>query len=85
MSVRIDSVSKNHNNKAFIIHIFPDLDEYPQKDCAIEIYFAKAGENTWDIAKKLNIKEELLYNQNPDLKEILEKDEKLAIYYKLEK
>lgn len=61
------------------------LEEYPQKDCAIEIYFAKAGENTWDIAKKLNIREEQLYNQNPDLKEILEKDEKLAIYYKLEK
>ena len=30
LSVRIDSVSKNHNNKAFIIHVFPDLDEYPQ-------------------------------------------------------
>lgn len=56
-------------------------DEYLEKDYAIEIYFAKTGEKVWDIAKKLNIPVEQIYTQNPDIKEVLENDEKLAIYY----
>ena len=56
-------------------------EELPNKDCAIEIYFAKAGEKVWDIAKGLNIKPEKIYAQNPDISEILESDQKLAIYY----
>ncbi len=56
-------------------------DEILEKDCAIEIYFAKAGEKVWDIAKKLNITVEQIYVQNPEIKEVLENDEKLAIYY----
>ena len=55
----------------------------PLKDCAIEIYFAKAGEKVWDIAKKLFVTPETIYMQNPNIQEILENDEKLAIYYKL--
>lgn len=56
----------------------------PLKDCAIEIYFAKAGEKVWDIAKKLFVTPETIYIQNPNIQEILENDEKLAIYYKLD-
>lgn len=55
----------------------------PLKDCAIEIYFAKAGEKVWDIAKKLFVSPETIYIQNPNIQEILQSDEKLAIYYKL--
>ena len=57
-------------------------DAIPQKDCAIEIYFAKAGEKVWDIAKRLFVMPETIYNQNPELPEVLEHDEQLAIYYK---
>lgn len=56
-------------------------EQVPQKDCAIEIYFAKVGEKIWDIAKKLFVKPEEIYSQNPMVGEVLEKDEKLAIYY----
>ena len=56
-------------------------DAVPQKDCAIEIYFAKTGERIWDIAKKLFVKPEEIYSQNPQINEVLEQDEKLAIYY----
>lgn len=58
-------------------------DALPLKDCAIEIYFAKSGEKVWDIAKKLFVTPETIYLQNPNVSEVLEKDEKLAIYYKL--
>ncbi len=56
-------------------------DAVPQKDCAIEIYFAKTGERIWDIAKKLFVKPEEIFIQNPQVSEVLEQDEKLAIYY----
>lgn len=57
------------------------VEKVPDKDCAIEIYFAKAGEKVWDIAKRLFIKPENIYLQNPNVGEVLENDEKLAIYY----
>lgn len=56
-------------------------DSVPLKDCSIEIYFAKKGEKVWDIAKKLFVKPETIFIQNPNISDILENDEKLAIYY----
>ena len=56
-------------------------EEIMPKDCAIEIYFGKAGQSVWEIAKSLNIKPEKIYSQNPNISERLENDEKLAIYY----
>ena len=56
-------------------------EELPNKDCGIEIYFGKAGESVWDIAKSLNVKPEKIYSQNPDVTEVLQNDQKLAIYY----
>ena len=53
-----------------------------EKDCAIEIYFGKAGEKIWDIAKKLFIRPELIYKQNPSLEgDALSEDTKIALYY----
>ncbi len=60
-------------------------EEVPVKDCAIEIYFAKAGERIWDIAKSLFVKPELIYAQNPNIPDTLEEDTKLAIYYQKNK
>ena len=56
-------------------------EELPPKDCAIEIYFGKAGESVWQIAKNLNVMPQKIFSQNPNLPEVLENDEKLAIYY----
>ncbi len=72
-------VCKNVNG--VVIKELEYTEQAPAKDCAIEIYFAKAGEKIWDIAKKLFVKPETILNQNPDVTEVLEQDEKLAIYY----
>lgn len=53
----------------------------PEKDGAIEIYFGKAGESLWDIAKNLNIPSEIIVNQNPEMTDPLEKDQNIALYY----
>lgn len=53
----------------------------PSKDVALEIYFAKAGESFWNIAKSLKIPAEIIANQNAELVDPLEKDENIAIYY----
>lgn len=56
--------------------------EYPEKDCAIELFFASAGQNSWDLAKSANVKEETIMLQNPEVVFPLEKDENIIIYYK---
>ena len=53
----------------------------PNRDVALEIYFAKAGESFWNIAKNLKIPTEIIANQNETLSDPLEKDENIAIYY----
>ena len=53
----------------------------PDRDVALEIYFAKAGESFWDIAKNLKIPSEIISSQNENLIDPLEKDENIAIYY----
>ena len=52
-----------------------------EKDCAIEVTFAKSGQTAWDIAKGLGVREELIYLQNPEVVFPLEKDENIIIYY----
>lgn len=55
--------------------------EYPEKDCAIELVYATQGQTAWDIAKSLKVKEESVYLQNPEVVFPLEKDENIIIYY----
>lgn len=50
-------------------------------DAGIEIYFAKAGDNVWDIAKQLKVKPEQIERQNQEVSFPLEKDENICIYY----
>lgn len=57
------------------------LQPLPDRDVALEIYFAKAGESFWSIAKNLKIPAEIISNQNENLVDPLEKDENIAIYY----
>ncbi len=84
--VYVDATLKVRSNvckkvQGAVISELSFTEQVPQKDCAIEIYFAKVGEKIWDIAKKLFVKPEEIYSQNPMVGEVLEKDEKLAIYY----
>ncbi len=55
-----------------------DLEE---KDCAIEVVFAKAGQSAWDIAKSLKVRETLITLQNPEVVFPLDKDENVIVYY----
>ena len=55
--------------------------EYPEKDCAIELYFANENDTAWDIAKAMKTTEEVIYTQNPELTFPLKQDENIVIYY----
>lgn len=57
------------------------LNKLPERDSALEIFFAKAGQSFWEIAKGLKIPAETIITQNPSLSDPLEKDENIAIYY----
>ena len=52
-----------------------------ERDCDMELVFAKAGEDAWDIAKKFSVQEETLLLQNPDVIFPLSDDANLILYY----
>lgn len=55
-------------------------DEKPKDDCSLYIYIVKDGESIWDIAKEMNVSEDLILEQNPDVQLPLKSGEKLVIY-----
>ena len=57
------------------------LDEYQEKDYAMEVIFAKQGDQLWDIAKKAKIKESQITEQNPDIAFPLNEDTTLILFY----
>ena len=57
------------------------MGEIEDRKDAIEIYFGKAGESFWEIAKNLKIPSEVIRNQNPELVDPLEKDQNIALYF----
>lgn len=75
-------VNVSVQNPVCMISKIEKLETLPERDVALEIYFAKAGESFWDIAKNLKIPTEIIANQNSTLVDPLEKDENIAIYYK---
>jgi len=68
-------------NVGAVISSITEQDDLEEKNCAIEVVFAKAGQTAWDIAKDLRVREELIGMQNPELVFPLEKDENIIIYY----
>ena len=55
-------------------------DEKPQDDCALYIYIVKPNETVWDIAKDMNVSQELILEQNPEIELPLKGGEKIVIY-----
>lgn len=55
-------------------------DEKPKDDCSLYIYIVKDNQTIWDIAKEINVSEELILEQNPDVELPLRSGEKLVIY-----
>lgn len=56
-------------------------EEISASDAGIEIYFAKAGDDVWDIAKQLRVNPEQIEKQNQEILFPLEKDENICVYY----
>ena len=54
-----------------------------ERDCAVELVFAKAGMEAWDIAKHLKVREEVLMLQNPEITFPLQEDTNVVVYYKI--
>lgn len=57
------------------------LEAYPEKDYGMELLFARAGQEAWDIAKEAKIKEEMLILQNPEVVFPLEEDKNLILFF----
>lgn len=55
--------------------------EFAERDCAVELVFAKSGQSAWDIAKAIKVREEIVMLQNPELVFPLEQDENVVVYY----
>ena len=58
-----------------------DSEEYPPKDYAMEVVFAKAGQDLWDIAKEMKVREEQLVAQNSNVAFPLQEDTSLILFY----
>ena len=57
------------------------IDLLQQRDYAMEVIFAKAGDELWDIAKKARVHDWQLQSQNPDVTFPLQEDQSLIIFY----
>ena len=55
--------------------------EYPERDCAIELVFASAGQTAWEVGKATRVSEQTVMLNNPELSFPLEQDENIIIYY----
>lgn len=74
-------VSYDCENVGAVISEIAEQGALDEKDCAIEVVFAKAGQTAWDIAKGLKVREELISLQNPEVVFPLDKDENIIVYY----
>ena len=52
-----------------------------ERDCSIELIYAKSGMEAWDIAKQFKVREEVLMLQNPEVAFPLTEDTNVIVYY----
>ena len=74
-------ISYNENEISAVISEVSEGEKYPERDYAMELFFAKSGQSSWDIAKSAKVKEENVIFQNPELVFPLEKDEQILLYF----
>ena len=55
-------------------------EEKPHDDCALYMYIVKPGQTIWDVAKDMNVAQELILEQNPEVELPLKAGDKLVIY-----
>ena len=52
-----------------------------ERDCEIELVYAKKDMDAWDIAKKFKVREEMLMIQNPEVAFPLQEDANIILFY----
>ena len=52
-----------------------------ERDCSVELIYAKSGMEAWDIAKQFKVREEVLMLQNPEVVFPLAEDTNVVVYY----
>ena len=57
------------------------LDEYKEKNYAMEVIFAPAGKELWDVAKDARVREEQILSQNPEVSFPTNEDTALVLFY----
>lgn len=55
-------------------------EEKPQDDCALYVYIVKPGQTMWDVAKDVNVSQELILEQNPEVELPIKAGDKLVVY-----
>ncbi len=73
-----------HDIVSGVISKAETLEAYPEKDYGMELLFAHAGQEAWDIAKEARINEEILILQNPEVVFPLAEDKNLILFYQKE-
>ncbi|MBQ4268053.1 MAG: hypothetical protein IJB97_00215, partial [Clostridia bacterium] len=56
---------------------------YVESDCGVSVFLPKAGEDLWQVSKRLKRTPEELEKSNPDLKFPVEKGERILVYRKI--
>ena len=56
---------------------------YEENDCGVSIFLPKAGEDLWQVSKRLKRAPEELEKSNPDMKFPVEKGERILVYRKI--
>ncbi len=70
-----------HDEVSAVISQVEEAEAYPEKDYGMELVFAKAGQSSWDIAKEVRVKEDLLLAQNPEVVFPLQSNQNLVLFY----
>lgn len=55
-------------------------EEYPENDSGFSVFMTEAGEDLWQVAKRLNCAPEDLKKSNPDLEFPLKEGERIYVY-----
>lgn len=55
-------------------------EEKEHDDCSLYVYIVKPNETMWDIAKEMNVSQDAILEQNPDVELPLKDGERLVIY-----
>ena len=70
-----------YDNISAVISQVEASEDYPEKDYGVELIFAKEGQTSWEIAKEMKVKEDLLVEQNPDVIFPLLDNQNLVLFY----